>query len=101
MSLEVQQDQIESYARDKNLQIAKVFGGVESASTTGREEFGDMMQTLKKQKYQGIIFHKIDRSGRNPADQGELYKLMEEGFEFHFAYEKYFGPEIIPWGKNT
>ena len=89
MSLEVQQHQIESYVREKGLEIGKIFGGVESASATGREEFGQLLETLRKGKYQGIIFHKIDRSGRNPSDQGKLYELMEEGYEFHFVSEKY------------
>lgn len=89
MSLEVQQHQIENYAREKEIRIAEFFGGVESASKTGREEFGEMIKLLKAQKYQGIIFHKVDRSGRNPSDQGKLYELMEEGYEFHFVTERY------------
>jgi len=89
MSLEVQQHQIETYTREKEIQIDQFFGGVESASATGREEFGELVSILKKEKYQGVIFHKIDRSGRNPADQGKLYELMEEGYEFHFVYERY------------
>lgn len=89
MSLEVQKERVESYARENNLIIDRFFGGTESAAKTGRKEFDAMMETLKRQNYTGIIFHKIDRAGRNPGDQGDLYRLMEQGHEFHFAHERY------------
>ncbi len=99
MSLDVQREQIDNYAREKNIKIAKYFGGVESASKAGREEFGEMLETLVKGKYQGICYHKIDRSGRNPTDQARLYELMELGYEFHFVAERYSTND--PTGKMT
>lgn len=89
LSLDEQKVQIQKYASSRNIEIPEDgwFGGVESAFTPGREEFNEVINTMKKLNYKGIIFHKADRSGRNPSDQGKLYDLMLKGYEFHFVTE--------------
>jgi len=87
LSLDEQKNQIQKYAQNRELAIADWYGGVESAFTPGREEFQEAIRVMKKERYKGIIFHKADRSGRNPSDQGKLYELMLEGYEFHFVTE--------------
>ncbi len=86
-SLDEQRSRIEEYARRKEIFIVKFYGEVESASKTGREIFDDMIKRLKKEHLGGIIFHKTDRSARNPRDQALLYELMQEGYELHFVTE--------------
>ncbi len=84
-SLDEQKARIMQYAHDKGFEIIKFYGEVESASKAGREIFQDMTEQLKKEKLAGIIFHKVDRSSRNPKDSAELYQLMMEGYQLHFA----------------
>lgn len=97
-SLIEQKSYIERYAKSKGFIIVKFYGEVESASKTGREIFDEMIKKLKKDKLQGIIFHKVDRSARNPRDQALLYELMQEGYELHFVAEGLNTTE--PMGKN-
>lgn len=86
-SLDEQKTYVSRYAHGKDFIIVKFFGEAESASKMGRSEFAEMIAYLKKEKLAGIIFHKVDRSSRNPKDSAELYQLMMEGFELHFAAE--------------
>ncbi len=86
-SLQEQKFHIETYTRNKGFVIEQFYGEVESASKTGRQIFDDMIKHLKRDQLRGIIFHKIDRSARNPKDQALLYDLMKEGYELHFVSE--------------
>lgn len=86
-SLVEQKSYIEKYAISKGFIIDKFYGEVESASKTGREIFDEMIKRLKRNHLKGIIFHKVDRSARNPKDQAMLYDLMQQGYELHFVSE--------------
>ena len=86
-SLDEQKSYISQYAKAREFSIVKFYEEVESASKIGRELFDEMVQQLKKERLQGIIFHKVDRSARNPRDQALLYELMLQGYEFHFVSE--------------
>lgn len=86
-SLEEQKSYIRNYAQHKDISIIDFYGEVESASKTGREIFQDMINRLRKESLQGIIFHKVDRSARNPRDQALLYDLMNEDYILHFVSE--------------
>ncbi len=98
-SLEVQAGQIEAYAKNKELVLQKpYFSEEETAAKVGRAKFQEMIDKMQKGKYAGVIFHKTDRSGRNPSDQARLYELMQQGYEFHFAAENISTNEHI--GRN-
>ena len=84
-SLEQQKRMVMEYAQKNNFEIAEVFGETESASKTGRQIFDDMINRLRSDNLAGIIFHKVDRSARNPKDQALLYELMLEGYQLHFV----------------
>lgn len=86
-SLEEQKSYIEKYAIQKGFVLEKFYGEVESASKVGRGRFDDMIKDLREGEYAGIVFHKTDRSARNPKDQALLYDLMLEGYELHFVAE--------------
>lgn len=84
-SLEQQKSMITQYAHDQHFTIVNFYGEVESASTSGRQIFKDMIVQMQKESLAGIIFHKADRSSRNFKDAAVLYDLMEQGYELHFA----------------
>lgn len=86
-SLEEQRGYIERYAKNKGIVIKGFYEEVESASRIGRHIFDQMIHQLKNEKLGGIIFHKVDRSARNPRDQAMLYDLMQEKYELHFVAE--------------
>ncbi|MDA2928028.1 recombinase family protein [Acidobacteria bacterium AH-259-G07] len=87
VSLEEQKSQIEKYAERNGYVIENFYKEVESASKTGRHLFEEVVKEIKDKNLRGIIFHKVDRSARNPKDQAVLYELMNEGYVFHFVSE--------------
>jgi site-specific DNA recombinase len=87
-SPEIQEKQIIEYAQIKKLNISgEPFKGVESSFRPGRKLFGELVTKLKKEKLAGIIFATVDRSSRNYEDIGTFYKLIGQGYHFHFAAE--------------
>ena len=46
-----------------------------------------MLKLLQKDKAQGVVIHKIDRSARNLKDWADLGELIDQGIEVHFANE--------------
>lgn len=97
-SLAEQRDCIERYAESNGLTVATFYEEVESASRAGRTKFDEIVANLRKGDYRGIIFHKVDRSARNPKDQALLYELMLEGYELCFAGENITTSQ--PLGRN-
>src|SRR5690348_4976064 len=87
VSLPEQKDAIERYARLHSLKISSWFEERESASSTGRPSFTQMLRLLRSGKVQGVIIHKIDRSARNLEDWAVVSKLVDAGVEVHFATE--------------
>lgn len=86
-SLSQQRDDIERYAARKKLRVSRWFQDVETAAKTGRKNFTAMFKLLRKQKVQGVIFHKIDRSSRNRGEWAKLNELFDKGVDVHFAHE--------------
>lgn len=86
-SLDEQKSYIQNYAFRHQLEVIYFYGETESASKTGREIFQEMISRLKRESLDGIIFHKVDRSARNPKDQALLYDLMLNGYTLHFVAE--------------
>lgn len=97
-SLDEQKAYIERYCQAKKLSVKQYYGESESASKTGRQIFDEMILRLQEEKLRGIIFHKVDRSARNPKDQALLYELTQQGYELHFAAEGISTQD--PMGKN-
>jgi site-specific DNA recombinase len=86
-SLIEQRSAIERYSQKFNLKISREFEEQETAAKLGRPLFLEMIRELKKNKANGVIIHKIDRSARNLKDWAELGELIDKGIEVHFANE--------------
>lgn len=86
-SLDEQKSYIQNYAFHRQLEVVDYYGEAESASKAGREIFEEMISRLERESLTGIIFHKVDRSARNPKDQALLYDLMLKGYILHFVAE--------------
>jgi site-specific DNA recombinase len=87
-SLDVQLEQMQKYARDEKLEIAKDYVEVESAKESNRPIFNQMVIDLRHSKTKGIIFHKIDRASRNFKDAAQFDDLVKEGYELHFVSDR-------------
>ena len=87
VSIGAQKEAIEQYAKTNNLIVSQWFEEKETAAKAGRPVFNAMVKQLRKQKAQGIIVHKIDRSARNFRDWARIGDLADAGFDIHFATE--------------
>jgi site-specific DNA recombinase len=86
-SLQEQRSAITAYAQRHDLPIAAWYEEMETAAKQGRRTFNRMLADLRRQKVDGIIIHKIDRSARNLKDWANLNDLIDQGVEVHFAHE--------------
>ena len=86
-SLMAQRDSILDYAKKNDLEVVQWFEEVKTAAKTGRPVFSKMMSLLKKNKAEGLVVHKIDRSARNLRDWADLGDLIDSGIEVHFSFE--------------
>ena len=86
-SLQEQKDAITHFAARNGITIAAWFEERETAAKVGRREFTRMLAALKKGKYAGVIFHKIDRSARNLKDWSAIQDLSEQGVDVRFSQE--------------
>lgn len=87
VSLEAQQEAIESFAARNDIIISKWFEEKETAAKRGRTIFNRMIAELKRGQAAGVVFHKIDRSARNFADWARIGDLADAGIDVHFATE--------------
>lgn len=84
-SIAAQQKLIRSYARERQFVIAKEFIDVETAKTTGRASFTEMLQYIKKHPaIRTILIEKTDRLYRNLKD---WVTLDEFDIEIHLVKE--------------
>jgi DNA invertase Pin-like site-specific DNA recombinase len=75
-SIEKQRDQMQTYARQHNIDIVAWFGGAESAYRPGRREFARMRAFLTEHTdVRTILLYKLDRVTRNLLD---FARLVEE-----------------------
>ena len=82
-SIEAQLRLARGFAAKNGFQIEREFIDVESAKTTGRKEFGKMLEFLSRSKTcRTILVEKTDRLSRNFEDQVLLNKL---DLEIHFV----------------
>src|SRR5947208_7051194 len=87
VSLSEQNESITRYGERNGLDIARWFEERESAATTGRPAFSQMLKLLRLGVAKGVIIHKIDRSARNLHDWVDVGKLVDAGVDVHFATE--------------
>ncbi len=83
-SIQAQMKLIRDYAERNGIQILKEFVDVETAKTSGRTAFGEMVKFLLEHPDLCILTEKTDRLHRNMKD----YVIMEElERELHFVKE--------------
>ena len=82
-----QKQEIENYAKQNDIKIAKWFEEKETAAKHGRPIFNALLKELRKNREIGLIVHKIDRSARNFKDWALIGDLSDEGTDIHFATE--------------
>jgi site-specific DNA recombinase len=87
VSLQEQKAAIEAYAQRAGLAIVSWYEERETAAKRGRRIFARMLSDLSRNKADGIIIHKIDRSARNLRDWADLGELIDRGVDVHFAHD--------------
>lgn len=87
VSLEAQQEAIQSFASRNQIIISKWFEETETAAKRGRPVFNAMTTELRNGQADGVVFHKIDRSTRNHSDWARIGELADDGVNIHFATE--------------
>lgn len=86
-SLTEQRSAIEDLAEKEGYLITQWFSEKESAAKRGRREFSRMVSQLRKNKADGVIFHKLDRGTRNQRDWADIGELIDDGVAIKFAHE--------------
>ena len=82
-SIQAQQRLLRTYAAKNGFEVVREFIDIETAKTTGRKEFGEMVKFIGKSlNCRTILVEKTDRLYRNFEDQIRLEKL---DIEIHFA----------------
>lgn len=87
VSLEVQRNEAERLARQKGVEITRVFSEMETAAKQGRPIFLRMMKELRAGEADGLILHKIDRGARNLREWSDITDLIELGVTVHFVHD--------------
>ena len=87
VSLQEQKSAIIRYAEINNFNIVEWFEEQETAAKYGRPVFLNMLDKLRRNKAEGVVIHKIDRSARNLKDWATLGELLDSGIDVHFANE--------------
>src|SRR5438477_379844 len=80
-------DAITRYAARQTLTVSQWFEDQQTAAKSGRPVWNQMLKLLRRNKAQGVVIHKIDRSARNLRDWADLGEFIDQGVEVHFANE--------------
>lgn len=88
-SLDAQRSAGLAYAQRFGLQIVRPWSVRESASKEeDRKEFFDMIEFVKQNKIEAVIFDKVDRACRGLKSAVMIEELMDHyGVKFHFTRE--------------
>lgn len=78
LSIESQVKEGLEIARRHNLEVSKVLKEEKSAKKPGRKIFNDLLASINKGEYFGIICWKLDRLARNAADGGTVIQLIDD-----------------------
>ena len=87
VSLEAQREAIIDFASRNDIKITRWFEEKVTAAKKGRPLFNKMVSELKRNRADGVVFHKIDRSARNFADWARIGDLSDAGIGIHFVTE--------------
>lgn len=77
-SIDDQINFLKQKAKEKNLDIVKIFSESKSAKKPGRPVFEEMLSFIQSKKASGILCWKLDRLSRNPKDNGDIQWLLQE-----------------------
>lgn len=94
-SMDAQRRAMLEKAEQENFTIVKEFSAAESAKKgAARQAFNEMLSWVasnaRKEKIEGILFHKLDRACRNMKDAVRLKELEDHGIKLFFV-ENQFG----------
>ncbi len=78
-SIEDQLKALRKLAKEKSLEVVKVFKENASAKNPGRSEFNKMIEMIRQGKAKGIICWKPNRLSRNPLDGAQIQWLLQKG----------------------
>lgn len=87
VSLSAQREAIERFAAEHNICIVRWFEEQQTAASSGRPIFNQMLKALRSGQAAGVVMHKIDRSARNFSDWAKIGDLADAGVAVHFATE--------------
>lgn len=77
-SVQDQKNVMQNIAKERGLEIVKVFEENRSAKCPGRSEFNKMLDYIHKGKAHGILTWKLDRLARNPLDGGSVIWMLQQ-----------------------
>jgi len=87
-SLDAQEHMLTAFARQRSIDVVKVFRVAESATTaTKRREFLAMLAYIEKEGINALVVEKVDRLTRNVADFARVDAMMKKGLTVSFARE--------------
>jgi site-specific DNA recombinase len=78
LSLERQEDTIQTLEDRHGIKVAFTFSEKKSAKIPGRPEFNKLMKLIEQKKIQGIVCWQTHRLSRNAVDSGTLVDLMDK-----------------------
>lgn len=91
LSLDAQEETLKKYAADNHLDIVGIFrdeGITARKSYKNRKEFTRMMELVKREEIDVILFIKLDRWFRNIADYYEVQRVLDEHHVHWIATEE-------------
>ncbi len=92
-SIDSQIDELTRLAKQRDLEILKVYSEAQSAKEPGRPVFDEMLNAVQGGKAQGIICWKLDRLARNPIDGGRISWMLQQGSIQHIqTFERSYYP---------
>ncbi len=87
-SLDAQERMLTEFARQRGVDVVRVFRVSESASTAAkRREFLAMLAYIEKEGINALVVEKVDRLTRNVADFARIDAMMKKGLTVSFARE--------------
>ncbi len=64
-------------AKERELNVIRVYSEASSGYKLGREQFGEMVKAIKEGKADGILCWKLSRLSRNPDDAGTVMGMIQ------------------------